>query len=362
MTTVVTTNNPVVPVVPDVVSTSSITVKTVPNNQPNDQANNQVNGSWNLEIFNYLKSIPGPKKSTAIDNSKLSKVGKGVMGTTYYGELKKYPDFGLIIKKQSFSEYADNEYEALLFLREEMLAGRLPPNYIFLYGAYNTVDVMPNKTAKKPFKNFILEMADKSFDDYLSSNDLDAPQFFKLLYKIAAAVDPLEKIRMNHGDLWGENIMLVFDMENIPSTSDSDESDEVYEIDLNYTIKLIDFDAAFKHGSKTINRPARGGSDNYRTKFYLGYDMNRLFDSIMYNYTVSKQKLERYKKSTEYATNKKKAVEWIQEFNQEHINYPEEVIEFIKTFKYKCPTEAHCHLPQLAAENIMRLLAKKLTF
>jgi hypothetical protein len=260
----------------------------------------------------------------------------------------------LVFKQQLASDYAENEYEALLYIRDEMIAGRLPPNYVFLYGSYTTTKVLPNRSTKL-FKNFILEYVDKSLDDFLLDNDITELEYYKLFYKVAEAVDALERVKMNHGDLWGENIMLAFEF---PDDYDQDDPEQtVFESDLPYTIKFIDFDAAYKRGSKVINKPALGGSDNTRNDFYLGYDMNRLLESVLYHHNATQKKIAKYRKSKQYVF---AGEESISEIYENSIRYPEGFIQWIKTLGVIEPTRSHRQRPNFAGAEIMKRLKAKI--
>jgi len=310
----------------------------------------------NVALFEHLKKIPASQRSKLVKQKDLEKIGKGINGSAFFGTIDGFPDVPLVFKQQPVSQHADNEYEALMFLREEMLGGRLPSNYVFLYGSYMTTKVLPSR-ATKPFRNFILEYVDKSLDDFLLDNDLSELEYYRLFYRIAEAVSHLERIKMNHGDLWGENIMLSFEYPEEYDPEDSD-SEEIYEVDLPYTIKFIDFDAAFKRGSKVINKPALGGSDERRRDFYLGYDMNRILDAVLYNYRGITKLINKYRKSKEYKTEGERGV---QEFYEENIRYPVGFIRWIESLGTVTePDRAHKQQPKLSGVEIMKSLQAKI--
>jgi tRNA A-37 threonylcarbamoyl transferase component Bud32 len=261
------------------------------------------------ELFKYLNGLSNTDKSYKIYD--LDVLGGGVTGNTYTASVKDHTT-SVVLKEMNRSKDSSNEYEALLWLQKKMLTGEIPPYYVFLYTSFTS--------GKK--KYFVLDKADTNLDDYLIENNLSKEEYLSLFWAIADAVEHLEKNQMNHGDLWGENIMLK-----------------------DGKIVIIDFDAAYKNNS-TICSPALGGSDDYRSKFILGYDMNRFFDSCIFSYESYIKKKTDYKKAKILKAKRqlkkgKKVVipkmeeedEDDREFDDVNIIYPPEIIAFMYSLK-----------------------------
>ena len=192
----------------------------------------------------------------------LEKIGSGVTGTTYtaYSTTKEYND-PVILKELERNSYCINEIEALKFLREQMIEGTIPAYFIFMYDYFNS----------GKYKYIILEKADYNLEEYLVENDFDTKKYLEIFWQIADAVSYLEALNFNHGDLWDENVMISWlpNQDHIPLEKRK------------FTIKIIDYDSAFKTKSK-INHPSYGGASSFRKDFILGYDLNRFFDSLLY--------------------------------------------------------------------------------
>lgn len=256
---------------------------------------------YNRELYNFLRKTKEKKGYLFYD---LDVLGEGAAGTTYSASIK--PKNGsedlIVLKEQDRTPYCLNEIEALKYLRIEMLEGRLPGYYIFMYDTFSS--------GKNRY--IVLDYADKCLDDYLVDNDLTSVEFLRVFWHIANAVSKLEERRFNHGDLWSENVMVKWlpDQEDIP------------ERERKFYIKLIDYDSAFKARSE-IKRPSYGGAEKFRRKFILGYDMNRFFDSLIYAYNSYLRKKAKYvQREGEEG-----------DFDTYNIIYPQEIIDFIHSLK-----------------------------
>lgn len=284
--------------------------------------------SYNTELLEYIRNTRRDKKCYLCRN--LEEIGEGAAGTAYSATIDingvKHP---VILKEQKRTRYCNNEIEALTFLKEEMIANRMPGYFIFMYGMYP----LGGK------KYIILEKADKCIDQYLIDYNYDEATFLKLFWHIADAVSHLEAVNMNHGDLWNENVMLTW------KTGQEDIPEEERE----YWIKIIDYDSAFKKGS-SINNPSYGGAEDFRDKFILGYDLNRFFDSLIYSYEDYTAKKKKYKeKKINKLRRAKRRGERVkvptmddydtddEEFDAENIIYPETIVEFMYSLDPKGP-------------------------
>jgi len=130
----------------------------------------------------------------------LHHTGEGAYGTAFKATLadEKFANVPLVVKEVQRSKFSENEFEALMFLREEMMAKKLPAYYIFLYGTFTDGG----------HKYLILEQADYLFDELMINYTLTTERFIKLFYQIARGVHYLELRKFNHGDLWSENVMI----------------------------------------------------------------------------------------------------------------------------------------------------------
>jgi len=211
-----------------------------------------------LQLYNHLNKIT--KKKFLIKD--LNYLSKGILGKIYTAELRPpFENTKLVLKEISKnSDYVDNEIKALKYLATRMISGDIPYNYIFLYGTF-----MEDK-----YKYLMLEKASITLSNLAYDYDISLKEYVKLYYNIGQAVKWLERIEMNHGDLWDHNVMIKWDSK--PSEFEN----------VNYTVKLIDFDSAYKAGVAT--KPSLGGSDLHRRKFIIGYDINRLVDAVLAKY------------------------------------------------------------------------------
>lgn len=266
---------------------------------------------FNLEMFNYLRTIDKKKRNRIITN--MEKVGSGVQGTTFLANIKpvdRFPD-EIIVKEHERTPFCENECEALRFLREKMLEKKIPELYIYMY------DCFPSGN----HKYLLLEKADIGFDDFcLMFNIAPANIFFKIFTQLATAVSYLESYSFNHGDLWSENVMLLFDNNDI-------------RLDNNFTIKIIDYDSAFMDNSQ-INRNSQGGADKIRRKFILGYDLSRFFDAIMFAYNGYLEKKQEYKQE-KLENNITEIDDTDLEIDSANVRYPDSVLKFLYSLKYR---------------------------
>ena len=175
----------------------------------------------------------------------------------------------------------------------------------------------------------VLERCDESlFDDTLIENKYTLPQYLDIFYQIADAVDILEQYEMNHGDLWSENIMSFW-------------KENLYEY-RHYTvpeIRIIDYDSSYKKG--VCENPSLGYSEEQRTRFYIGYDLCRLFDELIHMYTNYKEKKEhqRQKKAAKIKKMKQKGQcldldpyesdDDLREYDEDNVQYPKEFLEWM---------------------------------
>lgn len=281
--------------------------------------------SFDQEIYQHIKSVRRDQKSYMMCD--LEHLGEGAAGTTYTAYLKPKKRFPteLVLKEQRRNRFCLNEFEALRFLRDEMVAERLPGYFVFMYGCFTS----GNK------KYIIMEKVDCCLDDYLATYNINTKTYLQIFYNVARAVDYLEKLRFNHGDLWVENVMIKWD----PEQEDLDE------IDRDFSIKIIDFDSAYKENSQITN-PSLGGGNKFRKRFYLGYDLNRFFDSLLYSYTsFIKKKLENKKRKIARMQRLRKRGKNVhvptlsesdssdKEFDVENIIYPPAIIKFMQELK-----------------------------
>jgi serine/threonine protein kinase len=218
-----------------------------------------------MKFDEFIENSTNSNKKYCIRN--LYKCGKGVLGNIYRAKLiHPFTKTKIVIKEvKKTSKYVQNEINSLLFLKNKMITGKIPYYYIFMYGEFTEGN----------YRYTILEQADITLSDLFNKYKLTINNLVTLFQLICDAVNHLEQMKMNHGDLWDHNIMIQW---LSPHPSQQNTLDKV-----TYTIKLIDFDSAFKPRSN-INNPSLGGSDVIRSKFYLGYDMNRLIDSIVFKF------------------------------------------------------------------------------
>jgi len=297
---------------------------------------------YNKELYFHISEMENDRKMYMMCD--LDVLGEGAAGVTYTAYVKpveKFPE-QIVLKEQKRTRFCANEITALHYLKDLMIKGELPGYYIFTYGSFTSGSK----------KYIILEKVDQCIDDYLTCNNLTTKQYFRIFYHIANAVSYLEDLKFNHGDLWIENIMIKW--------HDNGE----------FTIKLIDYDSAFQENSD-INNPSLGGSDYYRDKFILGYDLNRFFDSLIFSYESFIEKKKSFKlKKIEKALKKQKRGKKVvvpnendydsvdEEFDAENIIYPQEIIDFMYELKPNEPNNFD-DCPEMSGKSVMKLILSK---
>ena len=277
--------------------------------------------NYDHELYEHIRNTKRSRKSYMMCD--LDVLGEGAAGTTYTAYVKPRDEFPepVVLKEQPRTRFCVNEFEALKYLREEMVAERLPGYYIFMYGYFTSGGQ----------QYIILERADKCLDDYFADYDIDTETYLRIFWHISNAVSKLEALEFNHGDLWSENIMLNW----LPDQEDLPEDEREFDI------KIIDYDSAFKSNSQ-IKSPSYGGASSFREEFILGYDLNRFFDSLIYSYESYVEKKTKHKKAkiARLRKLKKKGVkvtipsmddqdESDDEFDAENIIYPQPIIDFM---------------------------------
>lgn len=295
---------------------------------------------WNIPLYNHIKSIPQNKKPYMLID--LEMLGQGAAGTTYTANVKPVDKFSekIVLKEQKRTKYCLNEIEALKFLRDEMIQGRLPNYFIFMYDNFFSGNL----------SYIILEKAEQSFYDYCVENNVSKITYYNIFWQLADAVSYLENMQFNHGDLWSDNVML-----------------NGIEKEGTLSIKIIDFDSSFKSKSK-IRHPSYGGASDFRTHFILGYDLSRFFDSLLFSYNSYIEKKARYKKQKiarmkKLAKNGKKVLipkideqdSSDDEFDAVNIIYPNEIIDFMNELS---PTDPDYFedTPHMSGETVRDLL------
>jgi len=296
------------------------------------------NLDYNKQVYDYLKEIPNARKKTTIHSKKT--LGEGQAGKTYVSTLKKFPDFEFVLKKMKRNNHADNELEALIFLRDKMLSNEIPAYYVFLYGNYSD----------GVYKFLMMEKVDRCLDHLMCDHYYSTKWYLDSFRQIAKAVGYLEKYEFNHGDLWNENVMIKWH----PNQEGIKEKEKTFDV------KFIDFDSAFKNNS-LIRFPSLGGGENYRKKFYLGYDLNRYFDAVKYSHDSYIRKRGEYKRKM--AKKLRIPIEEVDsdsEIEEENIIFPQEVVDFMVSLPTVDPetfdgVKPNGH-PELSAKNVLKLL------
>lgn len=255
---------------------------------------------YNKKLLQFIKNVPKhKKKSMAVIDERC---GSGVRAKVYEGHLKDFDEeYTVCIKKMKRGTYCNNEFEALMFLREKMICGELPGYYNFLYGCYSRDDN----------RYFILEKADEILDDVMTVRDHDVEWYKEVYMQIVDAVDHLEKLEFNHGDLWNENIMLR------------------WLTDEKFVVIFIDWDSAFMTGSN-FQKPSQGGGYEKRDRFMLGYDLNRYFDAVWYAHKSYLRKKDRFIKRLIKNGESVEDNEEVELFDLENIIYPDSVISMFE--------------------------------
>lgn len=302
---------------------------------------------YNVELYEHIKQASNQARNYML--SDMEPLGEGAAGVTFTAWVKprdRFPD-QVVVKEQGRHKYSNNEFEALKLLRNEMMQGRIPGYFIFLYGTFNSSDN----------KYMILEKADYRVDDYTTFYNINTKTYLQIFYHIAQAVSYLESIQFNHGDLWSENVMMSWPKDQLDKP--------IYERD--FVIKIIDFDSAFKPRSE-ITHPSYGGADNFRKNFYLGYDLNRYFDSIIYAYeSYIDKKAEHKKKKIERAKKQRKRNKSVRvpkidepdssdrEFDAANTIYPTAIIDLLYSIGPQDPN-VFKDCPDMSGRSIMKMI------
>jgi len=295
------------------------------------------------DLHELLRQRKKAKKNVASMFSDLKYLGKGVAGKAYQASVQGIVMEPVVLKIQNYSKHSVNELNALTYLREKMVKNEIPPNYIMLHGNYTD----------KGKKVLVLEKADMDLEKYLLKTRPDTKGYLKLFWKIAKAVEPLEALEFNHGDLWTSNIMLKWmpDQGKIPLKN------------RDYSIRFIDYDSAYKKG--VAMTPSFGGADNYRSRFLLGYDLSRFFDSLIYSFeqyikmkTDHKQKkidkamrLKKRKPDT-YVPTLSESDDSDREYDEQNMTYPADIIEFMYELGPADPNSFEDH-PETAGSTVV---------
>lgn len=247
------------------------------------------------------------------------KIGNGVIGTTFLTYLKDDENTKLVLKKSKRNKYSNNEMIALSFLREKMDKKEFPAYYIYCYTQFKD----------QRYQYVLLEKADMPLDDFLIERDFNTKEYLELFYQIADAIEYLESVKFNHGDLWNENIMVKLHEDG-------------------YSIKLIDYDCAYMANSD-ITSPNLGGSDSIRRKFIIGYDLNRYFDAILHSYKdyLLKKRTNKHAKIKKIGKKitKLEDVDDIsddesdQEFDNQNVIFTSEIVTFIESLECVDPDD-----------------------
>lgn len=238
----------------------------------------------------------------------------------------------LVVKSQLIDREHDvsaNEFAALVYLRDRMNAGDLPWYYVYMFGSY-----IERRRSGQQLRCVLLEDCGMTCKRYQRRNwmRMSPRQVLELWYRIAHAVDALERIEMNHGDLYRDNVMVCLKRLNDTTTdtggaNSSNVGDDQNEHNLDYDIKLIDYDSCFMQGVSTD--PALGCSDYYRKRFILGLDMNAFLFNECWLLAQYLNDLDEYRESKEYLENGGEAT--IDRYIKPDVCYPEEIREFLAT-------------------------------
>lgn len=228
-----------------------------------------------------------------------------------------------------------------------MMASKIPAYFIFMYGTFSS----GNK------RYIILERADYRMDDYLSQYNFKPKTFLQIFYHVANGVSYLENMQFNHGDLWSENVLLVWHKDDL----------ELPMNERRFSIKIIDFDSAFKENSE-VNNPSYGGAEKYRKKYILGYDLNRFYDALIYSYESYLDKKLEYKKSKISKLKKmqkkghKVKIPSLDEedsddeaFDRVNIVYPQEIVDFMYKLGPQDPN-VFKDCPDMSGKNVMKMI------
>lgn len=282
-------------------------------------------------ILEKIQEISKTRKKSMMGD--LTPLSKGIWGKTYTGELRCFPGHTVVVKKLVNGTFANNEYEALIYLRDKMLKKEIPPYYNFIYGNYS----------KDGYRYFILEKADKMLDDVMIDT-LQTTEWYKDIFmQLFDAVDYLEKLKINHGDLWNDNLMVRWG-------SGESESPKLV---------LIDWDSAFGENTAFQN-PTLGGGTIKKKRFILGYDLNRYFDAILYSYnSYQRKKNACIKRFARKVSNPEEHPE-VLEYDNENVVHPKEILSFLKTIEkiitHIDKVDNDTDLSKLSAVNMRKLL------
>lgn len=270
---------------------------------------------FNEDFHALVQKTPLKKKKKLILS--LEELGEGAAGTAYVATVKKTKQEFVVKELDRYADNSVNEYKALSLLKGKMINNELPHYYPFMYFSFS----------EDSFKYIVMEKMDYSLDQFMCDYNFSYDWYKNTFIQIATAVKCLEEIEFNHGDLWEENIMLNWVDPN-----------EEMSIDRKFTIKLIDFDCAYKNDS-SVNKPGLGGCDSYRDRFYLGFDLNRLISSMLYThrkYLLLKRnnKKSRIKKlKLDISTEDLPDNDEDREYDEVNTVIPQEFLDFMKSIK-----------------------------
>ena len=271
----------------------------------------------NQDLYHAISNIPNKKRHQYFRLT--DRLGKGASGSVYLvdTDLTYIP----LVAKKPHTRHTSNEVSAHLFIRDKMLSEELPHYFPMLYANYT-------HNCKK---YLIMELCDESvFDDYFVEEQRSTLEFLEIFYQIADAVDALEQIEMNHGDLWTDNVMIWY-------TGSKPK------------VCIIDFDCTFKKG--VCENPALGYGNDYRKDFFIGYDLSRLFDDIKHSYdnyklkrTVCKNKytkriLKQQQKGQCLEIDPYASDSETKEYDEVNIKFTPDIIEFIYSLELSDPSE-----------------------
>ena len=273
---------------------------------------------FDIELYNKVQTMPIRQKSTIF--KKREKIGKGVSGTVFFMDcILPNHDVPLVLKIPT-SKHALNEIRAHKYLCKKMLSNEIPHYFPLIYADY----------IYKGKRHVVMERCDgRLYDDVFVEDDLTESQYLDFFYQLADAIECLETIEFNHGDLWTDNIM-------------------IWITDIRTRICIIDFDASFKKG--VCDKPALGYTNDYRTKFYIGYDLNRFFDEILHyykHYIKERQKCKNRKRKERLKKQQKEkngsdldeSDSEIEQYDQDNPKYPPKIIKFIESLPLYNPEE-----------------------
>lgn len=229
-------------------------------------------------------------------------------GTIFRAKIDETP---VVIKMTDIHSHTLTEIAALTLLNS-ITDKNIRKYFIKLRGHFATT------VGERPVALIAMEPALNLYE-LMCSRNLTALQYRRIFRQIATAVEFLESIEMNHGDLWVENIMYVGDI---------DDPD-------NFCIKIIDFDSAFRQNDPYINCPAIGGSTKPRNKFIRGYDLNRYFKSLKDAHTEYQELKNEARSAWNAQKNTRGSFDDTigKEFDDINVVYPDEIVEFLESLQ-----------------------------